>query len=246
MSYSLPGGVYRDGTSVRFRLLTDGTTTDDGVYVDDVRLSCSPPTFQYGDGTSAAAPYVSGAAALLWGEKPPGNGGPSEGRTARRGRPAALLDRYDSERWPAERLQLSSPDRCTAVTAQRCRRSSVPSLAEESPPCASPQVRAGPNRRCAWKPGSLPLEDADRNPRPAARTRALSRDRAGLVLPAFRPLPSHTGASYATGRPLGPPPASPEGTSDASPSRAGACFSRQQEGGAQRRAPAEVTVLPAY
>jgi subtilisin family serine protease len=58
----------------RFSLLSDASGVGDGVYVDDFSIVCAPPVtsysggadeFEVGDGTSFAAPYVSGVAALV-------------------------------------------------------------------------------------------------------------------------------------------------------------------------------------
>jgi subtilisin family serine protease len=53
---------------IRFRLKTDRSGRRDGVYIDDVQLTCvtSHPTYSYADGTSFAAPHVTGVAALIW------------------------------------------------------------------------------------------------------------------------------------------------------------------------------------
>lgn len=60
---------------IRFRLESDSSITDDGVYIDDVEVRCLTSTFagnefEYLDGTSMATPHVSGGAALIWAETP--------------------------------------------------------------------------------------------------------------------------------------------------------------------------------
>lgn len=52
---------------IRFRLHTDGSVRLDGVYIDDLQLTCrtTAPTYAYADGTSFAAPQVAGAAGLI-------------------------------------------------------------------------------------------------------------------------------------------------------------------------------------
>ena len=57
---------------VRFRLDTDGSVHLDGVYLDDLQVSCTTtaPTYAFADGTSFAAPAVAGAAGLILARKP--------------------------------------------------------------------------------------------------------------------------------------------------------------------------------
>ena len=55
------------GARVRFRLRTDGSVHKDGVYLDDLQVTCltTGPTYAYADGTSFASPQVAGAAGLI-------------------------------------------------------------------------------------------------------------------------------------------------------------------------------------
>ena len=52
---------------VRFRLHSDARIHLDGVYLDDLQVTCvtTAPTYAYADGTSFAAPQVAGAAGLI-------------------------------------------------------------------------------------------------------------------------------------------------------------------------------------
>ncbi len=63
------------GTSnarVRFRLHSDAQIHLDGVYVDDLQVTCvtTAPTYAYADGTSFSAPQVAGAAGLIFANSP--------------------------------------------------------------------------------------------------------------------------------------------------------------------------------
>lgn len=57
---------------IRFRLHTNATVRRDGVYIDDVQVTCvtTEPTYAFFDGTSFSAPQVAGAAAVIWARHP--------------------------------------------------------------------------------------------------------------------------------------------------------------------------------
>jgi subtilisin family serine protease len=60
---------------LRYRLLSDGSQTRDGAYVDEVTVRCTRSAYAgseyaYLQGTSMATPHVTGAAALAWARMP--------------------------------------------------------------------------------------------------------------------------------------------------------------------------------
>ena len=57
---------------IRFLLHTDGTVRLDGVYLDDLQVTCmtTAPTYAFADGTSFASPQVAGAAGLIFAHLP--------------------------------------------------------------------------------------------------------------------------------------------------------------------------------
>ena len=57
---------------VRFLLHTNATGRGDGVYIDDLQVTCitTAPSYAFADGTSFAAPQVAGAAGLLYARAP--------------------------------------------------------------------------------------------------------------------------------------------------------------------------------
>lgn len=90
--FTIPSDLYTDEFRLRFRLTTDYSITDDGVYIDNVGVGA--PTTDYGyaawSGTSMAAPHVTGTVALLAAQSS------SQSATARMNRILASVDSVDS------------------------------------------------------------------------------------------------------------------------------------------------------
>jgi subtilisin family serine protease len=87
-----PGSRY-----YRFRLTSDGDTTANGVYLDNVRLGCQGGTygsgdFQYLNGTSMATPHVAGAAVVLFSAKPSATVAQVKAALLNTGDPVAVLN----------------------------------------------------------------------------------------------------------------------------------------------------------
>jgi len=64
-----------DSLYLRFRLVSDGSTNYDGVFLDDIRLTgiqweFDGDEYEFKSGTSMAAPVVSGIAGLVWSNRP--------------------------------------------------------------------------------------------------------------------------------------------------------------------------------
>ena len=68
-THALPSPAGHTTLRVRYELVPDGdASVADGVYVDDVRVSCTAPAanaYRYGDGTSFSTPAVAGTAVLM-------------------------------------------------------------------------------------------------------------------------------------------------------------------------------------
>ncbi len=101
----VPRGFRTHSFRFRFRLFTNGSVTEDGVYIDDVGVGIGGPSDSYENesGTSMATPYVTGAVALM------ASVYPAEDMCHRLGRIFAgvdVKDQFQDLWWSSGRLNL--------------------------------------------------------------------------------------------------------------------------------------------